>query len=823
MRKRGLFGVLSFVFLFLISISVMGVDCANPSSLIPSSNFCGVTDDDISDGASTSGINGDGKDDYCVKSYRCGSLHHSGSRQTLGRSVSVNPSYWYPSDCGVVDDTTYLVGIKQIYVDNPSFYKISILMYIDDVGEIFINGHNVGRSGRWIDINNRIQAGWNTFAFWASDVCSGRRYVSPYYSVQLICYGTDSDRDEYSTSSSDIGRRCCVGKTERCLGADCDDSVASCTTDCTSMVYLDIDRDGFGETQHRACDAPVNYDATQGGDCDDGDDNIGRATDGTCDEDNDEHIDSTAGGDDCDDNFYCLSNNCVADLDGDGIICAAFETSCNYDDTERINGFSVCYNDNSYICIGGGWQSESCQNACDYYKDVNTCLPSGLCEGCLSSCTSDDDCDLNGHCNGECVADLGAGSDCIDDSDCESNSCRDDYDGGRFCAVDSSSCVHDPPGYAPASYPFEAISDDGNFYCNDQGVWEDIDLSSTACSGLEMSWLAGGIGINAKCCGDDLITDDFEQDTVGGGACIDGVEVPDGSAVDSFLVSDGQIYSCNSQSTYTFDTDHFDVTCTAVDGKYCNDDNNWKTTKSGACGCGTGSECSTGLCINGACRSSCEGYTQSVSKCSDDEIPYTSEESGVCVHNNSVYYCDTNEVADVDASQALELVDDCAIGDYRDQCDGDYQGDFDVDGVCGNTNNEICIDNWAGASQQTDGSIPTFGGVGSTEYDICFGNGGDYCDYVGDGGWTPLDRRCDESDEKCRSCDLETGMDSEGFCEKDCGAPYVTDEQVPDKCYQENSGYISSDCIYYDDPDSNKETCECMEDIGYWDMGGEVA
>ncbi|MEA2037917.1 MAG: hypothetical protein U9O94_10505 [Nanoarchaeota archaeon] len=520
----------------------------------------------------------------------------------------------------------------------------------------------------------------------------------------------------------------------------------------------------------------------------------------------------------------CISGSCKPDLLGGISICTAV-TSCNYNGEEQITGFSVCYNSNSYICNVGSWDTESCQNPCDYYKDVNTCLPSGLCEGCPSSCTSDDDCDANGHCNGECVADLGAGSDCIDDSDCESNSCRDDYDGGRFCAVDPSSCVHDPPGYAPASYPSGSISDEGNFYCNSQGVWEDIDASSTACTTLEMSWLSSGIGTNANCCGDDLNNDDFEQDALGGSACIDGMEISHRDAVNSFLVSDGQIYSCNSQSTYTFDTDHFDVTCTAVDGKYCNDDNNWKTTKSGACGCGTGSECSTGLCINGACRSSCEGYTQSVSKCSDDEIPYTSEESGVCVHNNSVYYCDTNEVADIDASQALELVDDCAIGDYRDQCDGDYQGDFDVDGVCGNTNNEICIDNWAGASQQTDGSIPTRGQVGSTEYDICFGNGGDYCDYVGDGGWTPLDRRCDsrpEDDIGCRSCNLETGMDSEGLCEEDCGAPSITDEELASSCYGK-LGYISSDCIYYDDPDSNKETCECMEDIGYWDMGGEVA
>jgi hypothetical protein len=64
--------------------------------------------------------------------------------------------------------------------------------------------------------------------------------------------GPDADSDQYSPQCG-----------------DCDDAVASCISDCTTLWYNDQDNDGFGDpnSAHRMCDAPAGYIADNTDNC----------------------------------------------------------------------------------------------------------------------------------------------------------------------------------------------------------------------------------------------------------------------------------------------------------------------------------------------------------------------------------------------------------------------------------------------------------------------------------------------------------------------------------------------------------------------------
>ena len=60
-------------------------------------------------------------------------------------------------------------------------------------------------------------------------------------------------------------------------------------------------------------------------------------------------------------------------------------------------------------------------------------------------------------------------------------------------------------------------------YCS-SGTWLAADSSSTACSGVGGTWIAGGDEANADCCGDDS-GEDWDSNTNGVGCCCDGSQI----------------------------------------------------------------------------------------------------------------------------------------------------------------------------------------------------------------------------------------------------------------------------------------------------------
>ncbi|MFH1787050.1 MAG: hypothetical protein ABH829_05380 [archaeon] len=94
-------------------------------------------------------------------------------------------------------------------------------------------------------------------------------------------------------------------------------------------------------------------------------------------------------------------------------------------------------------------------------------------------------------------ATLNAGDACTIDSDCISGYCRNDYDGGSFCAENSTACVHDTSQYPSEDNPFSTNISDYNgsdYHCKD-GHWsEDPFQNSRTYSSLDFS----AAGMNAS-------------------------------------------------------------------------------------------------------------------------------------------------------------------------------------------------------------------------------------------------------------------------------------------------------------------------------------
>lgn len=96
------------------------------------------------------------------------------------------------------------------------------------------------------------------------------------YKWQLLEGYVDADKDGYGTGSL---LNVCSGYSLPAgyskIDGDCDDSVASCDTDCVSLNYLDNDGDGYGNLNmpHRACDASSDY-VLNSNDCNDSNNEI---------------------------------------------------------------------------------------------------------------------------------------------------------------------------------------------------------------------------------------------------------------------------------------------------------------------------------------------------------------------------------------------------------------------------------------------------------------------------------------------------------------------------------------------------------------------
>ncbi|MCK4429251.1 MAG: hypothetical protein KAU95_02655, partial [Candidatus Aenigmarchaeota archaeon] len=103
---------------------------------------------------------------------------------------------------------------------------------------------------------------------------------------------------------------------------------------------------------------------------------------------------------------------------------------------------------------------------------------------------------------------------------------------------------------------------------------------------------------------------------------------------------------------------------------------------------------------------------------------------------------------------------------------------------------------------------------------------------VSDGYWNASDTagtnkyRCDETHSKCRLCyanntegNHPSSSGADGMCESGCGASASSDEKTPNACDSTN-GWINSTCHYFDDGDSNQNTCNCIEGAGNYYSAG---
>ena len=146
------------------------------------------------------------------------------------------------------------------------------------------------------------------------------------------------------------------------------------------------------------------------------------------------------------------------------------------------NGYisgTTCYHGDITCGSGSSSSGSTCtltgNNICGDGVACTDCSPyvNSSSTACYADCSSNDDnkCVSGYHCDASnnCIADLSDGSSCVENSDCTSGYCRDDYDGGKFCADDSTSCVHDGTdfnsGQESEGYTCSAITN---------GNWSDI-------------------------------------------------------------------------------------------------------------------------------------------------------------------------------------------------------------------------------------------------------------------------------------------------------------------------------------------------------------
>jgi len=127
-------------------------------------------------------------------------------------------------------------------------------------------------------------------------------------------------------------------------------------------------------------------------------------------------------GEPCIVNSNCTSNYCREDFAG-GKYCAANSTACVHD-------------------VNGGGHAEQ-------YAD-GTCVGSWCC--------------MSGTWK------LNEGEPCSSDSDCFSGYCREDFAGGKYCAANSTACVHDVNGGGHAEQYADG-GNEGNWYCF-AGEWK---------------------------------------------------------------------------------------------------------------------------------------------------------------------------------------------------------------------------------------------------------------------------------------------------------------------------------------------------------------
>jgi hypothetical protein len=540
----------------------------------------------------------------------------------------------------------------------------------------------------------------------------------------------------------------------------------------------------------------------------------------------------------------CIQTGCTDGTSDDGpaaIAWAACENSNIADDN------AWCYDDDTNLCHYDT-SNDNCDNDLGWDLANTACLDPGTVSG--GACYYDNggsldeanSCSATG-CSG--ISSAAAPSACTDGSWA---------DGSGYCWTETNCyysatdrCAEDFDTWDYTSDSTACSATDTTCCTDTTTIWESVGCSSSGVAGSSFdrdtsqarceegvatgctaySWLANGVAGTSDCCGDDS-GEDFEQtESAGRSCCYDALVLADDGESNSILCEDGQVYDCGTQVAIDGGVDTESTHCEIVGNNYCDvtGGNVWIDKIPDTCGgCSAGTDCDSGLCVEGSCESSCSGNVSYPVNCSGNANAYNGVDGGACVYDDAVYYCDDDEVAN--ESSVPQLVDDCALATWQDICDSDIGAGgigFIEEGICGGTSFQNCLTGYA-ADVNNDASSPSVGATGSSASDVCAGNKDYYCDDVSDLSWTPGDQRCDEDDSVCDACDAGN-IGDDGNCEDVCGDNIAaSDEKSPSACDGSN-GYIGADCTYYNDGDTDETTCDCIKGSSpsYWNIGGETS
>lgn len=348
----------------------------------------------------------------------------------------------------------------------------------------------------------------------------------------------------------------------------------------------------------------------------------------TCDEDSD------CGSGNCENGYCCGAGLtcCAADADcpgypGEGTLCTVPE------DCQGTRGTVRCDTTRFACETMSGVPDDS---ACDASVVADTCgfFADQACTGevdqprpsCATSCTSDDECDANAHCDfNTCVPDLPDGEPCDENSDCIAGHCQNGFccAGGDCCRV-ASDC--------PASYGAAPVCEDHRA-C--QGTRDAASCVSSQCGTM--------------------------------------FDVPDDSACTSAIVADtcGLYPSVRCTGAITQTAPVCAMACTSDsdcdEGAHC-DDNVCVADLPNGAACDEASDCVSGWCGNGFCcaggdccsrASDCPGSYARAPECLAAASCQGTRRDAVC--NPTSNQCQVGDPIDDDSGCAGEVSNTCGL------------------------------------------------------------------------------------------------------------------------------------------------------------------
>lgn len=289
--------------------------------------------------------------------------------------------------------------------------------------------------------------------------------------------------------------------------------------------------------------------------------------------------------------------------------------------------------------------------------------------------------------------------------------------------IEGNYCDYDQVCYSSSTYY------GGMHLCNEGDACDsDVDPSGYIADGIVFTNEATNV-----CCDG---TEDYNDTSGGSNCCYNGALMSEGDTFgtgSSLICSDGGFYDCGDNGGSTSPDANYAVTsgsCTTYEGLYCIG-TTWGTVIPDDCsGCTTGDNCSSGVCIEGTCRSACS-VSYDGDSCSNDGTAYDNSASGSCARNNAgTWSCDKDEQALSTNyyTDCYEVAGGAPTGSYT--CDSDVAPNFVATGICsystgavasGTVNcdaDEVCYDD---TNYRSDCDYCS---VADTDVDACDSDGG---------------------------------------------------------------------------------------------------